>query len=82
MNYEKMWNDLKSHVQEDLRFYRDGKECSPIEAPLGVMHTSNFLRKMEAMEQAEEYLRNGFPSWDFSSELVYRFMMAVRRRVK
>ena len=55
MNYERMWNDLKAHVQEDLRFYREGKECSPIEAPMGVMHTSNFLRKMEAMEQAEEY---------------------------
>ena len=55
MNYERMWNDLKTHVQEDLRFYRDGKECSPIEAPMGVMHTSNFLRKMEEMEKSLDY---------------------------
>ena len=55
MNYERMWNDLKTHVQEDLRFYRDGKECSPIEAPMGVMHTSNFLRRMEEMEKSPDY---------------------------
>jgi hypothetical protein len=37
---------------------------------------------MTALDQVVDMLRNEHPEWDFSSELVYRFMMAVRRRVK
>ena len=52
------------------------------EDPMAFQNVITQINTMTTLEQAEEYLRNGFPSWDFSSELVYRFMMAVRRRVK
>ena len=32
-------------------------------------------------EEAEEYVSAHFPQWDLSSEVVYRFMMAVRRKL-
>ena len=50
MNYEKMWKELKAKIEKDLQFYRDGSQCSPIEAPMGVMHCSAVLREMERLE--------------------------------
>ena len=52
------------------------------EDPMAFQNVITQINIMTSLDQVEEYLRNGFPSWDFSSELVYRFMMAVRRRVK
>lgn len=52
------------------------------EDPMTFQNVITQINTMTSLDQVEEYLRNGFPSWDFSSELVYRFMMAVRRRVK
>lgn len=52
------------------------------EDPMVFQNVITQINTMTSLDQVEEYLRNGFPSWDFSSELVYRFMMAVRRRVK
>lgn len=52
------------------------------EDPMAFQNVITQINTMTSLDQVEEYLRNGFPSWDFSSELVYRFMMAVRRRVK
>ncbi len=40
------------------------------------------INAMETLDQAVEYVTSSFPSWDMNSELVYRFMMAVRRKVK
>ncbi len=40
------------------------------------------INTMETLDQAVEYLSAQFPSWDMNSDLVYRFMMAVRRKVK
>ncbi len=52
------------------------------EDPMAFQNVITQINTMTSLDQVEEYLRNGFPTWDFSSELVYRFMMAVRRRVK
>ena len=40
------------------------------------------INTMETLDQAVEYICGTFPSWDMNSDLVYRFMMAVRRKVK
>ncbi len=40
------------------------------------------INTMTSLDQVVEYVSAEFPSWDMNSELVYRFMMAVRRKVK
>ena len=40
------------------------------------------INTMETLDQAVEYICATFPTWDMNSDLVYRFMMAVRRKVK
>lgn len=40
------------------------------------------INSMETLDQVVDFIRAEFPSWDLNSELVYRFMMAVRRKVK
>ena len=40
------------------------------------------LNAMASIEDAVSFLVNHFPEWNLSSELVYRFMMAVRRKLK
>ena len=40
------------------------------------------LNAMPALEKALEYLTSTFPEWDMDSEDVYRFMMALRRRIR
>lgn len=40
------------------------------------------INTMETLDQAVEYICETFPTWDLNSDLVYRFMMAVRRKVK
>lgn len=44
--------------------------------------TLSHINKMETLDQAVEYICAEFPEWDMNSELVYRFMMAVRRKVR
>ncbi len=46
------------------------------------VNTLSQINTMEALDQVVEYVTSNFPSWDMNSELVYRFMMAVRRKVK
>ena len=33
------------------------------------------------LSQAEEFIRSNYPGWNLDSEVVYRFMMAVRRKL-
>ena len=40
------------------------------------------INTIETLDQAVEYICETFPTWDLNSDLVYRFMMAVRRKVK
>lgn len=44
--------------------------------------TLSKINTMETLDQVVEYICAEFPSWDLNSDLVYRFMMAVRRKVK
>ena len=51
------------------------------EDPLAFQETLNAVNQMQTLEEAVEYLAGAHPSWDFNSELVYRFMMAIRRKL-
>lgn len=44
--------------------------------------TLSKINAMETLDQAVGFICASFPEWDLSSELVYRFMMAVRRKVR
>jgi len=39
------------------------------------------INSMETLDQAVDYVTSGF-NWDMGSQVVYRFMMAVRRKVR
>ncbi len=40
------------------------------------------LNALESLDVARTYLTDRFPDWDFDSEVVYRIMMAIRRKLK
>ena len=40
------------------------------------------INSMETLDEAVDFICSEFPSWDLNSDLVYRFMMAVRRKVR
>ncbi len=44
--------------------------------------TLDRINSMESLERAVEWLMEGFPGWNFESDTVYRFMMAVRRKLR
>lgn len=46
------------------------------------VNTLSQINTMETLDQAVEYITASYPQWDMNSDLVYRFMMAVRRKVK
>ena len=52
------------------------------EDPLAFQNAITHINTLDTLDQAIEYVKTEHPSWDLNSELVYRFMMAVRRRVK
>ncbi|MGM9736705.1 MAG: hypothetical protein ACI3ZL_09875 [Candidatus Cryptobacteroides sp.] len=40
------------------------------------------INSMESLDEVVDYVQANFPQWNMESEIVYRFMMAARRRVK
>ena len=51
------------------------------EDPMAFMVALNHVNQDETLDAAVEYLAQKHPQWDFDSDVVYRFMMAVRRKV-
>ena len=51
------------------------------EDPALFQQTRSLINTMETLDQAVEYITSTF-DWDMSSQVVYRFMMAVRRKVR
>lgn len=41
----------------------------------------NAVNQMTSLDEAVEYIAQNYPDWDMESDIVYRFMMAVRRKV-
>lgn len=50
--------------------------------PALFLSTVDRLNSMETLDEAADFIRTAFPSWDMDSEVVYRFMMAVRRKLR
>ena len=42
----------------------------------------NHINGMSDLHKAVAYLQSTFPEWDMGSDAVYRFMMAVRRKIR
>lgn len=51
------------------------------EDPLLFSQTLARINAMDSLEEAENALRKEFPEWNMEAEVVYRFMMCVRRKV-
>ena len=51
------------------------------EDPVNFQETLNVLNQMGSLDEAVAYLVEAHPSWNLESELVYRFMMALRRKL-
>ena len=52
------------------------------EDPMAFQEALTKINQMESLDQVVEFALTSHPEWDMDSEVVYRFMMAVRRRVK
>ena len=50
--------------------------------PMAFQECLTRINQLETLDEAVEYVASARPEWDFESEVVYRFMMAVRRKVK
>ena len=40
------------------------------------------VNAMTSLDKVADYLTSTFPEWDMYSDMVYRFMMAVRRKLR
>ena len=49
---------------------------------MAFQETLTRINQMETLDEVVAYLVAARPDWDLESEIVYRFMMAVRRKVK
>lgn len=52
------------------------------EDPAEFAATIDALNSMDSLDSAIEYIVHNFPGWDMDSEIVYRFMMTVRRKLR
>ena len=52
------------------------------EDPMAFQDMLSRINNMTTLEEVVEAVVTSYPEWDLGSELVYRFMMAVRRKVK
>lgn len=50
MDYKAMWEELKSKVEADLKYYEDGSGCSWGEAVHGTLHCQDLLKNMKTLE--------------------------------
>ena len=39
------------------------------------------LNAMESLDEAVDYIRERFPSWNLKSDVVYHFMMSIRKKL-
>jgi hypothetical protein len=51
------------------------------EDPVMFQETLTRLNQVETLDEAVAYLAETRPQWDLESEIVYRFMMALRRKI-
>ncbi len=52
------------------------------EDPMAFQEAIAAFNGMASFDEAEEYVRANYPDWNLNSDLVFRLMMAVRRKLK
>jgi len=52
------------------------------EDPMKFRNTIDTLNAMGSIGEAIGYVLDEFPQWNLDSDVVYRFMMAVRRKLR
>lgn len=52
------------------------------EDPMAFQTTVNKVNASQSLEEVVDYVKDTFPQWNLESDLVYRFMMAVRRKIR
>ncbi|MGM9748339.1 MAG: hypothetical protein ACI3ZN_06035 [Candidatus Cryptobacteroides sp.] len=52
------------------------------EDPAAFQSVLNAVNSMTSFSEAEDYMYQLHPEWNFDSDIVYRFMMAIRRKLK
>jgi hypothetical protein len=52
------------------------------EDPMAFQTTVNKVNASKSLEEVVDYVKETFPQWNLESDLVYRFMMAVRRKIR
>ena len=50
--------------------------------PMLFSNTVTRINIMESLDEVLACLRDEFPEWNMDSDVVYRFMMAVRRKIR
>ena len=71
MNYFYILKDLKIFINHLFN-----------EDPMAFQAALTKINQMSSLDEVVEYVVSEQPEWDLESETVYRFMMAVRRKVK
>ena len=51
------------------------------EDAMSFLEALNHINQATSLDEVVEYLAATHPEWDFDSDVVYRFMMAVRRKI-
>ena len=52
------------------------------EDPMAFQNSLTKINTMSSLDEVLEYIDQEHPDWNLESEVVYRFMMAVRRRIR
>lgn len=52
------------------------------EDPLAFQTDLTKINQMNTLEEVVDHVASAHPAWNLESEVVYRFMMAVRRRIR
>ena len=52
------------------------------EDPMAFQTTVNKVNASQSLDEVVDYVKETFPQWNLESDLVYRFMMAVRRKIR
>ena len=52
------------------------------EDPMAFQNSLKKINTMASLDEVLEYVSQEHPEWNLESEVVYRFMMAVRRRIR
>ena len=52
------------------------------EDPMAFQTAVNKVNASASLDEVVEYINETFPQWDLDSDLVYRFMLGVRRKIR